>query len=877
MKPSLATQVRNLGLHERLVRAIEEIQQLLRVGAGVLPGDKADQWVRRRDLIEWGFATQPGGGMPPAPAWPDVPPGPAPSDPLPPDLTPPPPPTGVFTIGGYTSIFVVWDPIVDRRIGYFEVWRASVDDIGQAVKIGTTTGFQYIDEVQNSAQFYYWVRSVNAWDDSIVSPFNAVGGTPGETSPNASYMLDLLLGKITSSHLHASLGSRIDLIDADDSVAGSVGARIKEVRTTLEQADQLLAEQMMTLTAGTGEQFDTFEVWHFDTGTNGWGGNGTPIAAGGWIRPADHGFDAYLASPLNVDVPAATYAQIKMRIRRVGAPTWEGLVWWRHAPATWDIEDRVSFSEPSFDANDIAVVTIDMPWAGTVNSIRVDLSSASSATDHYEIDWIAIGRPAPGASLAALQRESSTRAQADAALAQDILTVQAGVDGNTVAIQQEAMARAEETGKLFARYTVKIDANGYVTGYGLALDENDGAPSSSFQVRADRFSIASPSGPGIEPVVPFAVQTTPTTIDGIVFQPGVYMTAAVMKKAIVENFVAGLAVIDDANIKNVRAGKILADSLGVGQYIQSQNFSSGSTGWRINANGNAEFQNATMRGTVYANAGAIAGIQIFSTFLRSSNYIAGVRGFQINTDGTAELNDATVRGHITADSVAANASIVSPNITGGKIVAGRVMGGNFTGYGWPSSGGGFYLGPEGLLMGRWTSGQQSQYFQVEANGNIYTPGFRVINGQMIVDQANIIDTLHVRGNAITVPAAAKFTAGSDGWGAYIVLNGLEGGKPVLIWASCGMTDLGAPGVWNGGAIEVHYHYLGSYRLHDSAPRGVNPGQGGDNINFNAFALPANIFTVWYPPFNGNWELRVRVSSSPFSSTPTYISAMQGKR
>ncbi len=41
--------------------------------------------------------------------------------------------------------------------------------------------------------------------------------------------------------------------------------------------------------------------------------------------------------------------------------------------------------------------------------------------------------------------------------------------------------------------------------------------------------------------------------------------------------------------------------------IQTSNFVTGSTGWQIKGNGDAEFNNVTIRGTIYATAGDIGG------------------------------------------------------------------------------------------------------------------------------------------------------------------------------------------------------------------------------------------------------------------------------
>lgn len=65
----------------------------------------------------------------------------------------------------------------------------------------------------------------------------------------------------------------------------------------------------------------------------------------------------------------------------------------------------------------------------------------------------------------------------------------------------------------------------------------------------------------------------------------------------------------------------------VREAIQSRGFVAGSTGWRIEANGNAEFNNVVIRGGL-----------VVTTNAQSSNYVAGTTGWQIRSDGTAEFN-----------------------------------------------------------------------------------------------------------------------------------------------------------------------------------------------------------------------------------------------
>lgn len=59
----------------------------------------------------------------------------------------------------------------------------------------------------------------------------------------------------------------------------------------------------------------------------------------------------------------------------------------------------------------------------------------------------------------------------------------------------------------------------------------------------------------------------------------------------------------------------------------------------------------------------------------------------------------------------------------------RITGGQYNSYNWPSSGGGFYLGPEGMLMGRYSPGGGSSFFQYDmATGALYMNGLSIVNG-----------------------------------------------------------------------------------------------------------------------------------------------------
>ena len=278
-----------------------------------------------------------------------------------------------------------------------------------------------------------------------------------------------------------------------------------------------------------------------------------------------------------------------------------------------------------------------------------------------------------GSVNARIAVETTNRISADSALTSSISTLSASVGSNSAAISTEATARASADGLLQAQYTVKVDINGYVSGYGLASTNSGAAPTSSFIVRADSFAVASPTGPGITPAVPFIVRTTPGSINGVAYPAGVYIDSAYILDLTAAIARLGTAWIDDAKIANLSAAKLTAGS------------------------------------------GVIGGD------LKSSNYVNGVSGWILRPSGYIELDFASIRGTLAAGQIAAG------TITTNKLFGGSVMGGAYTGYAWPpaGAGGGFFLGPQGLLLG---SAADGKFFQVTSDGDIVAPNFSITGG-----------------------------------------------------------------------------------------------------------------------------------------------------
>ncbi len=92
------------------------------------------------------------------------------------------------------------------------------------------------------------------------------------------------------------------------------------------------------------------------------------------------------------------------------------------------------------------------------------------------------------------------------------------------------------------------------------------------------------------------------------------------------------------------------------------------------------------------------------------------------------INAGSIDAKILSVSSAKITGLLTANQINGAGLA--IMSGQYTGYNWPASGGGFYLGPQGLLLGRYSATQPSStYLQFDAaSGSIYANGFSIVNG-----------------------------------------------------------------------------------------------------------------------------------------------------
>ncbi|WP_198562862.1 phage tail protein [Klebsiella pneumoniae] len=265
-------------------------------------------------------------------------------------------------------------------------------------------------------------------------------------------------------------------------------SEISNLSTQVQTVNESLAQQISQIAAGTGEQFDSLKIWYFDTNSEGWtedDGSTVPMAVtdDGWLKSSNS--TASCRSPNNMVIDANAYRFLKLRIKKVGKPTWSGKLYWIGASEQgWSESRSLVIDEPEYDANGVATLTIhDIDWRAstTIRRFRFDFLKNQSDTNNLLIDWIAVGRPTPGAGMAALQDEKSARVDADAAEAanRNALAVQmrGSYEGNDLSkvgsglIFQEQLARVTaDKAEAMARQSLETKVDDSVSNINKSLD-----------------------------------------------------------------------------------------------------------------------------------------------------------------------------------------------------------------------------------------------------------------------------------------------------------------------------------------------------------------------------------------------------------------------
>lgn len=166
-------------------------------------------------------------------------------------------------------------------------------------------------------------------------------------------------------------------------------------------------------------------------------------------------------------------------------------------------------------------------------------------------------------SLGSITTKLGTWTSSESSISDYVMNINSAVGRNSSSIQVQGIS----IDGLSSQYTVKLDTNGRVSGFGLASNPNNQA-SSEFAVVADKFYIASPEENG-KGKNPFYVLTKTQVVGGETIPAGVYIDQTFIRKASIDS-----AHIKDASIVNAKIFDLDAAKLTTG-YISAERIEGG--------------------------------------------------------------------------------------------------------------------------------------------------------------------------------------------------------------------------------------------------------------------------------------------------------------
>ncbi|EGD1871863.1 DUF1983 domain-containing protein [Escherichia coli] len=231
----------------------------------------------------------------------------------------------------------------------------------------------------------------------------------------------------------------------------------------------------------------------------------------------------------------------------------------------------------------IAIIQANLAQVATRKTLSASVAGNSANLDRID-EVIVNDREATARSLLSLQTDvngnkasinslNQTFSDYQQAMATQVNSITATVNGHTSAITTNAQAIADVNGNLSAMYNIKVgvSSNGqyYAAGMGIGVENTPSGMQSQVIFLADRFAVTTAAGNSV--ALPFVIQNGQTFIRD--------------------------SFIQDGTISNAK----------IGNFIQSNNYVAGSAGWKLNKAGDAEFNNVTVRGVVYASGGSFTG------------------------------------------------------------------------------------------------------------------------------------------------------------------------------------------------------------------------------------------------------------------------------
>lgn len=252
-----------------------------------------------------------------------------------------------------------------------------------------------------------------------------------------------------------------------------------------------------------------------------------------------------------------------------------------------------------------------------INTVKGDVSSVSSnvtalrteildpntgaikkSYDSSKVEW----EKGDSKNASSISTLSSQVAANDKAQTQRVDQLKASVDGQVASVNTEWKASVDKlTNQVNADYSMTVNANGVYAGFKLQATDGPVKNSAAY-FAVDKFAIVPSSGEVSAASIPFEVNGSRTYIKSAMIADASIGTAQIRDASI------STAKIGDAQITSAKIQNAAIGNAQIAQMINSTNYNwDAKTGWAINKNGDAVFNNVTVRGHVEASSGTFNG------------------------------------------------------------------------------------------------------------------------------------------------------------------------------------------------------------------------------------------------------------------------------
>lgn len=371
-------------------------------------------------------------------------------------------------------------------------------------------------------------------EKASVVDVNALGGRVGTAESRLDGHDSEIALLATSQELDA-VESRVSIAEVNiDALEGSIVNKVVSTVTVTQDEEELIAQGLVDAMlndqegkAETQEKSRTAlaiaesELYaHIDDGLNAEAGERTLLAA----QVAGNTSAIHTESATRASADSAMASQITTLVSAVSGNT-SGIQTEATTRANADdaLSSAISTVSATANAKNKTYRQVSAPTSGmTAGDLWFDSDDSNKPYRYSGSAWVATEDTRIATNTAAIQSEATARANADSAIASEVSTLSTTVGENTSAIQT---VNSSVNG-IKSKHAVKIDTNGYVTGYELI---GTGA-SSSMVFHVDNFLIGKP---GASNDYPFALGV----VDGV--------TRISMQNVFIQD-----AAIDTLKIKN---------------------------------------------------------------------------------------------------------------------------------------------------------------------------------------------------------------------------------------------------------------------------------------------------------------------------------------